>query len=60
MYPKSEPASQVVDIVTQETGDDSTLSALMANGSYQQAASMAFALTSELNVPTELVYDLFI
>ena len=42
-------------VVSQTSGAESPVAQLMQNGSDQQAASMAYSLTTELNVPTELV-----
>ena len=56
MTPRPEEADKVMDaVVSQTSGAESPVAQLMQNGSDQQAASMAYSLTTELNVPTELV-----
>ena len=45
-------------VITQTSGAESPVAQLMQNGSVQQAASMAYSLTTELNVPTEMVNNL--
>ena len=42
-------------VAAQTSGENNPVAELMNNGSHQQAASMAYSLCSELNVPTEMV-----
>lgn len=46
------------NILSQVGSEDSDLSNMMNNGSYQKAVSYVFALSSELNVPNEYVRTL--
>ena len=56
MTPRPEEADKVMDaVIAQTSGAESPVAQLMQNGSDQQAASMAYSLTTELNVPTEMV-----
>ena len=56
VLPRPQPAEDVMNaVVAQTSGENNPVAELMKNGSHQQAASMAYSLCSELNVPTELV-----
>ena len=43
------------DILDRATGEDSELGNMMGNGSFQKAASFAYTMASEMNVPDEMV-----
>ena len=56
MYPKDEPATEVMNKVLQaSSGENNLCEEMFANGTYQLLASTMFALLSELNVPNDMV-----